>query len=222
MRIGMRIGLLALLALGLLLAAILACLIATLPPSGRTLHLAGLHGPVTVLFDDKGVPRIEAVDLQDAAVATGYVHARDRMMQMELMRRLGSGRVSELAGPAGLATDRMMRTLGLRHLAEASYATLPPDTRALLDAYVRGVNLAIADRGRFIAPEFLLFGPPAAWTAPDSLLWGRLMGLSLAGNWRTELDRLASSGKVNRARLLQAFPTHADTPPPDQLDLPKP
>ena len=220
MRAVRGIGLLTLLALGLLLAAILACLIATLPPSGRTLHLAGLHRPVTVLFDDKGVPRIQAGDLQDAAVATGYVHARDRMMQMELMRRLGSGRVSELAGPAGLATDRMMRTLGLRHLAEASYATLPPDTRALLDAYVRGVNLAIADRGRFIAPEFLLFGPPAPWTAPDSLLWGRLMGLSLSGNWRTELDRLAASGKVDPARLLQAFPTHADTPPPDQAALP--
>ncbi len=219
MRAIRHLGLLAGLLIGLAVSALLACLVATLPPTKRTVHLSGLHHPVTVRFDAHGVPHIQAGDLEDAAVATGYVHARDRMLQMELMRRLGSGRIAEIAGPAGLPTDRMMRTMGLRRLAEASYASLLPDTRGLLDAYARGVNLAIADRGRFIAPEFVLFGRPAAWTPPDSLLWGRLMGLSLAGNWRTELDRLGDPQPADRDRLLRLFSAHPETRAPDRAAL---
>ena len=184
----------------------------TLPPDRQTLRLPGLHRPVSVTLDGYGIPRIEAADLVDAAAATGFLHARDRMFQMELMRRVGSGRVSELVGPSGLPIDRMMRTLGLRRLAEAAYPTLPAPTRDLLDAYARGVNAAIDARGRFIAPEFLLLGRPAPWTPADSLLWGRLMGLSLAENWRTELGRLAASAHVPQDRLLQLWPQHADTP----------
>ena len=187
---------------------------ATLPPRHQTLRLAGLHQPVSVSIDDKGVPRIAAADLVDAAAATGYLHARDRMFQMELTRRVGSGRVSEIAGRGGLPIDRTMRTLGLRHLAEAAYPALPADTRALFDAYARGVNAAIAARGRFIAPEFLLLGRPEPWTPVDSLLWGRLMGLSLAGNWRVELDRLALAQHVPLARLLGLWPDEASTAAP--------
>ncbi len=187
---------------------------ATLPPGRETLRLPGLHHPVSVTIDERGVPRIAAGDLADAATATGFLHARDRMFQMELTRRVGSGRVSEIAGPGGLPIDRTMRTLGLRHLAEAAYPALPADTRALFEAYARGVNAAIASRGRFIAPEFLLLGRPEPWTPADSLLWGRLMGLSLAGNWRVELDRLALAGRVPLARLLGLWPAEADTPAP--------
>ena len=189
-------------------------LLATLPPRHQTLHLPGLQHPVSVSIDDTGVPRIAAADLLDAAAATGYLHARDRMFQMELTRRVGSGRVSEIAGPGGLPIDRTMRTLGLRQLAEAAYPALPADTRALFDAYARGVNAAIASRGRFIAPEFLLLGRPEPWTPVDSLLWGRLMGLSLAGNWRVELDRLALAGRIPLARLLGLWPDQADTAAP--------
>ena len=209
---GVAVGLGALLLLAVLGAG--GALWATLPPRQQTLRLAGLHHPVSVSIDDKGVPRIVAADLSDAATATGYLHARDRMFQMELTRRVGSGRVSEIAGPAGLPIDRTMRTLGLRRLAEAAYPALPEATRALFDAYARGVNAAIASRGRFIAPEFLLLGRPEPWTPADSLLWGRLMGLSLAGNWRVELDRLALSQRVPLPRLLGLWPDHADTAPP--------
>ncbi len=209
---GVAVGLGALLLLAVL--GVGGALWATLPPRQQTLRLAGLHHPVSVSIDDKGVPRIAAADLADAATATGYLHARDRMFQMELTRRVGSGRVSEIAGPAGLPIDRTMRTLGLRHLAEAAYPALPQATRALFDAYARGVNAAIASRGRFIAPEFLLLGRPEPWTPVDSLLWGRLMGLSLAGNWRVELDRLALSPRVPLARLLGLWPDQKDTAAP--------
>ncbi len=83
---------------------------------------------------------------------------------MELMRRSASGELSELFGAATLPLDRMMRTLGLRQRVVADLPRLPPDARALLDAYARGVNAWIALRGRFAAPEFVAFGAPRPWT----------------------------------------------------------
>ena len=188
------------------LAAVGVALWLTLPPHAQTLRIPGLEHPVTVRFDAVGIPHIQAASADDAAAALGFVHARDRMFQMELMRRLGSGRLSEIAGPATLPIDRMMRVLGLRVRAAVAYGTLPAADRALLDAYARGVNAEIAARGRFIAPEFLLLGRPEPWTPVDSLLWGRLMALSLGDNWRTELARLAASSRLPRAQLLAVRP----------------
>lgn len=201
-------------------AALLLCAAAvglagwrTIPPDHQVLHVPGLGHPVTVTIDTTGIPRVDAGSSEDAAAALGFLHARDRMFQMELMRRVGSGRVAELAGRTALPIDRMMRVLGMRGRAEAAYATLPSSDRRLLDAYARGVNAEIAARGRFIAPEFLLLGAPEPWTPTDSLLWGRLMGLSLGANWRTELARLASSSKLPLARQLALRP-------PETLSLP--
>ncbi len=119
------------------------------------------------------------------------MHARDRMFQMELMRRAASGRLSELAGPATLRFDRFNRILGLRRRAEAELPRWTPATRAMLDAYAAGVNAWIAARGRFAAPEFMPLGPPEPWTPVDSLLWGKTMALYLSGNWRAEMARAA-------------------------------
>jgi len=151
---------------------------------------------VTISLDADGIPRIQAATDPDAAAALGFVHARDRMFQMELMRRAASGRLSEIAGPPTLPMDRMMRVLGLRRRAEADLALLPPDTHALLEAYSRGVNAWIDQRGRRAAPEFLLLGAPEPWAPVDSLLWGETMGLWLSANWRTELSRLSLAGKA--------------------------
>ena len=110
----------------------------TQPPGGRTLALAGLTAPVDVTFDADGVPRIAAATEADAAAALGYVHARDRMFQMELMRRAASGRLSEIAGGATLRIDRTMRTLGnkvsARELVVSVGAPLMPATGPLPDS----------------------------------------------------------------------------------------
>ena len=198
--------------IGILLVAVALWL--TLPDREQVLRIPGLGHPVAVSFDTVGIPRIEAASAEDAAAALGFVHARDRMFQMELMRRVGSGRVSEIAGRAALPIDRMMRTLGLRIRAAAAYPMLPPSDRRLLEAYARGVNAEIAARGRFIAPEFLLLGPPEPWTPTDSLLWGRLMALTLGANWRTELARLAASSRLPLGRQLALRPASGDVPPP--------
>ncbi len=183
--------------LPLLAAATVAVLLWMAVPGGDlTAALPGLAAPASVEIDPDGIPHIRAANALDAAEALGFVHARARMLQMDLMRRSASGELSEIAGPATLPLDRMMRTLGLRGRAAADYPTLPADTRAMLEAYTRGVNAWIAARGRFAAAEFLVLGAPRPWTPVDSLLWGRTMGVWLSGNWRTELARLTLAGHV--------------------------
>lgn len=174
--------------------------------SNETVAIPGLSAPVEIGIDADGVPRIRAASLTDAAAALGYLHARDRMAQMELMRRAASGTLSEIAGPATLPLDRLMRTLGLRRAAEADLAGLDAATRAMLDAYSRGVNAWIAARGRFAGLEFLALGAPAPWQPVDCLLWAKTMGLYLSGNWRTELARTGLAGRMTPAAILALWP----------------
>lgn len=178
----------------------------TLPPRHATAAIPGLSAPVSITFDQYGIPRIRAANLKDAVAALGYVHARDRMFQMDLMRRVASGRLAAIVGPAALPLDREMRTLGLRRAAERDYAALPPATRAILQAYARGVNAWISAHGRISAPEFLFFGAPRPWTPVDSLLWAKTMGLSLSMNWRQELARFQLSRTLPRSLIEELWP----------------
>ncbi len=161
----------------------------SLPGGSHSAALPGLVQGATVEFDDDAIPRIRAASLRDAATVLGYLHARERLFQMDLMRRAAAGELSEIAGAATLPNDRMMRTLGLRRSAERDAAALDPETRATLEAYAAGVNAWIAARGRFAGMEFIPLGPPRPWTVVDSLLWAKTMGLYLSTNWRTELAR---------------------------------
>ena len=151
---------------------------------------------------------------EDGAAALGFVHARDRMFQMELMRRAASGRISELAGPAALPLDRSMRVLGLRHQTELGMAALPGPTLKLLEAYARGVNTYLEAHGRWTAVQFAVLGKPEPWTPVDSLLWGKTMGIYLSGNWRSELSRLSLAATLPRSLIDQLWPPQDDTPPP--------
>jgi penicillin amidase len=178
----------------------------TLPPGSQTLTIVGLSAPVTVRIDQRGVPFIRAASLEDAATALGYLHARDRMFQMDLMRRVASGRLAALFGPAALPSDELMRTLGLARHARETFATLLPATRGMLEAYARGVNAWIEARGRFAALQFMFLGAPRPWTPVDSLLWGETMSLWLSGNWTRELARLALVGRLPVNRILALWP----------------
>jgi penicillin amidase len=201
--------------LAVLCGGVAAALWWTLPSASQTAAIAGLSAPVDIRFDADGIPRIRAATATDAAAAIGFVHARDRMFQMDLMRRAASGRLSEIVGGATLSFDRTMRTLGLARSAAADYAALPPQTRAMLEAYARGVNAWIAGRGRFSAPEFLLLGAPAPWEPSDSLLWAKTMGLWLSSNWHTELSRLALAGHLPPEKIDQLWPPSDDPGHPE-------
>ncbi|MBV8869729.1 MAG: penicillin acylase family protein [Acetobacteraceae bacterium] len=181
----------------------------------QSVSIPGLSAPVDVAFDQDGVPRIRAATMLDAASALGYVHARDRMFQMEMMRRAASGRLAELFGARALPMDRQMRTLGLARRAAADEAALPADGRAMLAAYARGVNAWIGQRGRFAAPEFIALGAPEPWRPGDSLLWGKTMGLWLSFNWRQELARWRLEGKMPREAILALWPDQHQSGRPD-------
>ncbi len=196
-------------------AALAGVLWFSLPREREDAAIPGLSAPVTINFDADGVPRIQAASATDAAAALGYAHARDRMFQMELMRRNASGRLSEIVGTATLPLDRQMRVLGLRRRALADLDSLAPDTRAMLEAYARGVNAWIAAHGRFSAPEFLLLGAPEPWAPVDSLLWGKTMGLWLSENWRMELARLSLAGQLPEEQINELWPSEPEDGRPD-------
>ena len=202
----------------LLAALVVGAVWLTVPETQQTASISGLSGVVDIRYDTDWVPRIRAGSETDAASALGFLHARDRMFQMDLMRRAASGRLSEIAGPATLPMDRMMRTLGLRQRAMADFATLPPDTQTMLEAYARGVNALIDLKGRFAAPEFLVLGSPERWEATDCLLWAKTMGLWLSMNWRQELARQAVAGRVPAAMLEQMWPPQTAVPAPDAMN----
>ena len=203
----------------------LGCFIAftcwlTLPPKTVSLRIAGLLAPVDITLDGYGIPRIKAASEADAATGLGYLHARDRMFEMDLMRRAASGRLSELAGVRALPLDRMSRTLGEEQHAERAFTSLPGDAKALLVGYSAGVNAWIAERGRFAAPEFLALGTPAPWRPVDCLLWNETVALWLSENWRTELARLSLAGKLPADKILQLWPPQDGNPKPDASSLP--
>jgi penicillin amidase len=192
----------------------------SLPPSQATPRIPGLSAPVEITLDRHGIPRIAAATEADAAAALGWLHARDRMFSMEMMRRGASGRLAEIAGPALLPNDRFVRTLGLARRAAADLAILPPATRAVLDAYAAGVNAWIAARGRFAAPEFILLGAPEPWRPEHSLLWGKVMGLWLSGNWRHELEQARLAATLPPDRLADLWPPDTSPGRPDALPAP--
>jgi penicillin amidase len=209
------VGIMLLLPVALVVAAVWL----TIPDSSQTAAIPALAAPVDITYDADAVPRIRAASATDAAAALGFVHARDRMFQMELMRRAASGRLSEIAGPATLSLDRMMRTLGLLQRATADMAGLPAETQTVLQAYASGVNAWIDLKGRFAAPEFLALGAPERWQPTDSLLWAKTMGLWLSMNWRQELARHALAGRVPAATIDQLWPTLPQAASADAMNL---
>jgi penicillin amidase len=196
----------------LLLGVVLLCslgaglLYATLPPLHQKIALPGLSAPVQIRFDADGIPFIRAQNARDAAEALGYVHAQSRLFQMDLMRRAAGGALAELFGPVALDNDEEMRRLGIAESAAADTANLSPDARAMLIAYAAGVNAWITQRGRLAAPEYLFLGRPRPWTVTDSLLWGKMIGLWLSGNWQTEIGRLALGSQHPRAKIDALWP----------------
>lgn len=141
--------------------------------------LPGLSAPVRVERDALGVPRITAATRADVARATGFLHAQERFFQMDLLRRRAAGELAELFGPEAVTADRAARLHGFRRLAAAVVAGLPPEQRAVLDAYVAGVNAGLADLRVRPWEHLVLRVDPVAWRAEDSILCAYAMWFEL-------------------------------------------
>ena len=210
-----------LVAFGLLLVLLVAAagggwlyLRSSLPQVEGEVAVNGLHGPVRIARDADGVPLIAAGDDEDAAFGLGFAHAQDRLFQMELQRRYGAGRLAEIFGAQALPTDRQMRVLGLYRSAAAAFQHLSPPVQRTLEAYGAGVNAFLAARRGALPPEFLLLRfSPEPWTTADSLVWGKLMDLELAGNYRGELLRARLARTVSAADLAFLYPGYPKDAP---------
>ena len=181
-----------------------------LPQVRGELRPGGLDRDVEVIRDRWGVPHVYAQTLHDLFYTQGYVHAQDRLWQMELVRRVASGTLAEVVGKLGLETDRFFRRVGLRRAAEVELRQLDDEGRLAVDAYAEGVDAFLAGHRRRLPVEFALLGyAPAPWTPLDSLTWSKLLSWVLSCNWDTELlrarliDRLGADGA---AALEPAYP----------------
>ena len=219
MRFLLRLG-------GVLLVLLLLCagaaygyLRLSLPKVEGEIQLAGLGAQVEVQRDRYSIPHIFAKSLEDAVFGLGFVHAQDRLWQMELNRRLAAGRMAEILGPAALETDRFLRTLGVRRAAEANLRQIEPETRKLLAAYAAGVNAFLAT-DPVLPIEFILTGAhPEPWATIDSAAWIKMMAWDLGGNWRSELLRMRLAKTLPLARIHEFVSPYPGEPPPQIADL---
>jgi acyl-homoserine lactone acylase PvdQ len=183
---------------------------------------ARIHEPVLVRYGRHAVPSIEAESIEDLVFAQGYVLASERMWQMDLLRRLATGRLAEVMGEQALAPDRFFRTIGLAHAADASFDALEPRYRRYLDAYAAGVNAYQASAAWRPPLEYLLAGfHPAPWRPQDSLAIAEYMAWMLSFDARDELVYLRMAARLGPKRALELFPTDEGIPAPDYAqDLP--
>ncbi|MFQ5577582.1 MAG: penicillin acylase family protein [Anaerolineae bacterium] len=206
------IGLILLIAL--VLIAGFVYLRSSLPKTQGAIRLAGLDGQVEIVRDAGGVPHIFAATDHDAFFAMGYVHAQDRLWQMEFQRRVGAGRLSEILGDATLDTDKFLRTLGTYRAAKDAWSALSDEGRLSLEAYAAGVNAWLGE-GHTLPVEFLVLGvKPEPWTVYDSMVWAKMMAWDLGGNYDLELlrVRLAQAiGPERAAELMPAYPQAGTT-----------
>lgn len=185
----------------------------SLPRLSGSVEVAGLSAPVEITRDRDMVPHIVAASRDDALFGLGYVHAQDRLWQIEFQRRIGAGRLSELLGEATLGTDRFLRTLGVYRAAQADYAALSSGSRAAVDAYVAGIN-AFLQTGQPLPPEFLILGAtPEPWNGADVLVWQKMMAWDLGDNWDTELLRADMLRTVGAERARELMPATGDAGP---------
>ena len=172
----------------------------------------GVHSNVDVYRDEYGVPHLRANDEDDLMFTAGYVHAQDRLWQMDMLRRAGQGRLSEILGPSTLDLDKLFRTIGLSRIAQEIAGQLHPESRRMLENYASGVNSFITShRGAYPAEFDLLNYEPEPWTPEQSLLIVRLMAWELNLSWWTDLTYGEIATKVSPGKLLEIIPGYPDS-----------
>jgi len=177
------------------------------PQTDGTLSVSGLQHSVQVIRDDYGVPRIEAANEHDLMLALGYVHAQDRLWQLDMARRVGEGRLSELFGFETLPFDRMFRIIGLRDIAERIEQKITPESRNRLQWYADGVNAFITvHKGKYPIEFDMLRYDPEPWLPLHSIIIGRLMAWELNLSWWTDLTYGALAERVGLEKALDIFP----------------
>jgi len=179
-------------------------------PQQQAIQIQGIKARITIRRDERGIPYVEAQNDEDLYFGQGYAIASDRLWQMDLFRRTARGELAEVltAGPNNIALDqdKLHRTYGFTQAAEAEFAKASPQTRAILEAYARGVNAYAASLDpKSMPPEFQIlqysFRP---WTPVDTYAVGNIFFEALSDTWRLDVMRQALSvlPAEKRAELL--------------------
>ncbi len=169
----------------------------SVPKIEGTVSLKGLTSEVEILRDPWGVPHVFAQNEMDLFFAWGYVHAQDRMWQMDFHRRVGFGRLSEIFGQEVLEKDKIIRNFGLEKAVHEDENQLSAEFKDLLHSYTRGVNSWLDSRKLNWPPEFLILRyRPEPWRLLDSLIIKEVMALFMCVEYQYE---------VFRAKLVEQF-----------------
>src|SRR5262245_43441326 len=182
----------------------------SLPQVSGEIAITGIAGPVDIIRDADAIPHIFASTKADALFGLGYVHAQDRLWQMEFQRRIGHGRLSEIFGEATVPQDRFLRTVGFGRAARSAWDSMPDWAKQQTNAYVAGINAFISSHhGTSLPPEFLLLRfEPEPFTGPDVLVWVKMMAWDLSANYAFELLRNDLAHAVGAQRAAQLMPPY--------------
>lgn len=184
--------------------------------------IKGLGDSVVINFDEVDIPHIKAKSQADAYFALGYLHASERSWQLEMNRRIASGRLSEILGNDTVKIDRFIRTLGIKRAAERQFDRYPVSAKRLLQAYADGVNAGNAQLGWALPVEYFLTGSkPGHWSPTDSVAWMLMMAYDLGGNWHKELQRLELSQYLTTKQVWEVMPPNEASDPVSNLDFAK-
>ena len=156
------------------------------------LTVPGIERPVEIVRDKFAIPHIYAHSERDAAFAMGFVHAQDRLWQMELQRRIGAGRLSEIFGERGLATDRFLRTLGIYDISEQNLKHLSGSAQDLYESYSAGVNTYLQNRSGPLPPGSSAPARPSLFVSSPSTMCPR----SRPGHWTMAAGRSTRAYRI--------------------------
>lgn len=186
----------------------------TLPQLGGTLTLAGPRAEIRIERDGFGIPTIKAGSIDDAMFGLGFVHGQDRLWQLEMHRRIGSGQLAEVFGESALNKDKFLRALGVKRAAAVQWANLSPQARDTIAAYAAGVNAYISEAMEARPPEFIALGiHPEPWTTEDSLAWLIMMAWDVGSNWTSEMLRMRLALKMPVGRVNELIPPYPGDAP---------
>lgn len=185
------------------------------PENEGTFELALLKDSVQIFRDEFSIPHIIAQSEADAFFSLGYAHAQDRLWQMDMARRAGRGRLSEVVGSKTVATDKFLRALDIEKTAKTNLSKSSKQSKSILIAYSNGVNAYLKSHRDALSFEFdALNYKPEDWKPEDCLIVGRMMSFELGlGFWNDAVfGRIAEKvGPERASELVAGYPSHAPT-----------
>ncbi len=189
----------------LLLASCSSFFRTSVPQREGRIAVPGLSAPVEIVRDTYGIPHITASNDRDLYLAQGFVHAQDRLFQMDMERRLARGELSEIFGEKALPADRLFRHLGFAARAPALLASLPEKTKEIVGAYCEGVNAAMASLRAWPVEFRILRTPPRDFLPEDVVAIGLLKSFGLA-QWQEEATLFQAWSRLSREKAEELMP----------------